>query len=318
MRHVIVFCYIFTILIGVSALTIQWLAGKGQREKNFSVMKPFIGMLLFMNLYDFIIYYSDNIMGGPKNNLLLSIGDCFIAVLVLLWLRVIHSFSEEPAQSRSVRFAEKYVIFYAFFWLAAIIFFPRIYWLRLIIDVPLITLLLVGSILNIQESIEKSAPGGLVAYKVVITFFMIVNYASYFISESGILQDRDTPIMDITIFYWLIINVANMVLLYKRDFQNSYKAEPVVMMDLKDALDNVRIKYELTKREIEILEQIYNGRTNTQIAEELFISESTVKAHIYNLFRKLEVKSRVEAVCIVREEKEGKGQERFKNKAAKS
>ena len=110
MRHVIVFCYIFTILIGVSALTIQWLAGKGRREKNFSVMKPFIGMLLFMNLYDFIIYYSDNIMGGPKNNLLLSIGDCFIAVLVLLWLRVIHSFSEEPAPSRSVQFAEKYVI----------------------------------------------------------------------------------------------------------------------------------------------------------------------------------------------------------------
>ena len=48
------------------------------------------------------------------------------------------------------------------------------------------------------------------------------------------------------------------------------------------------------------------GKTNTQIAEDLFISESTVKAHIYNIFRKMNVKSRVEAVCIIREEKEAR------------
>ena len=35
MKHVIVFCYIFTILIGVSALTIQWLAGKGDKGKEY-------------------------------------------------------------------------------------------------------------------------------------------------------------------------------------------------------------------------------------------------------------------------------------------
>ena len=88
MKHVIVFCYIFTILIGVSALTIQWLAGKGDKGKEYSVMKPFILMLVIMNLYDFFIYYSDKIINHSSGNMILSIGDCLIAVLVLFWLRV--------------------------------------------------------------------------------------------------------------------------------------------------------------------------------------------------------------------------------------
>ena len=90
MRHVIVFLYIFAILIGACGLTIQWLAGKGDKEKQFASMKPFVIMLLFMNVYDFVIYYCDNII-HIETSLLISIGDCFIAVLVYLWLRVSNS-----------------------------------------------------------------------------------------------------------------------------------------------------------------------------------------------------------------------------------
>lgn len=34
----------------------------------------------------------------------------------------------------------------------------------------------------------------------------------------------------------------------------------------------------------------------------LFLSESTVKTHIYNIFRKMEVKNRVSVICIINEE----------------
>ncbi|NBH61762.1 DNA-binding response regulator [Anaerotruncus sp. 80] len=190
--------------------------------------------------------------------------------------------------------------------MAAIILFREIYWIRLIIDVPLIGLLIVGSISSILNSVRSKAPKRFIAYKIVITFFMTVNYISYFISESGWIDGDKEVVMNITIYYWLVINAANMVLQYKRDFRSSYTSEAPVVMELSEALANVQNKYELTKREIEILEEIYSGKTNTQIAEALFISESTVKAHVYNLFRKLGVKSRVEAVCIVREEKEPK------------
>lgn len=142
-------------------------------------------------------------------------------------------------------------------------------------------------------------------YKAVITVFMAINYLTYFVTETGIFEHLSANVMNITIFYWLVINVANMLLLYKRDFAKSYLQEEPAGIDLDTAMELVKDKYDLTKREVEILREIYDGKNNTQIADELFISESTVKAHIYNLFRKMDVRSRVEAVCIVRDEKEG-------------
>jgi len=52
----------------------------------------------------------------------------------------------------------------------------------------------------------------------------------------------------------------------------------------------------LTKRETEILNLIGLGRSNLEIADELCISYKTVKNHIYNLFAKLGIHTRAEAI----------------------
>lgn len=52
----------------------------------------------------------------------------------------------------------------------------------------------------------------------------------------------------------------------------------------------------LTKRESEILVLIADGLSNQEIAERLFISEYTVKTHVSNLFRKIGVNDRVQAI----------------------
>ena len=54
----------------------------------------------------------------------------------------------------------------------------------------------------------------------------------------------------------------------------------------------------LTKREIEITRLVVQGKNNRQIAQELYISESTVKNHISNIMDKLSVKNRIELVTI--------------------
>jgi two-component system, NarL family, response regulator LiaR len=53
---------------------------------------------------------------------------------------------------------------------------------------------------------------------------------------------------------------------------------------------------ELSKRELEILGLLAQGHSNQEIAGKLFVSLSTVKTHIQNLFEKLEVKRRTQAV----------------------
>ncbi len=54
----------------------------------------------------------------------------------------------------------------------------------------------------------------------------------------------------------------------------------------------------LTKREQEILEEIVQGKSNKEIAETLFISEKTVKNHVSNILRKLEVTDRTQAAVL--------------------
>lgn len=51
----------------------------------------------------------------------------------------------------------------------------------------------------------------------------------------------------------------------------------------------------LTTREIHILRSLMTGASNSQIAEDQFISEFTVKSHLYQIFKKLSVKNRVQA-----------------------
>lgn len=56
--------------------------------------------------------------------------------------------------------------------------------------------------------------------------------------------------------------------------------------------------YDLTKRELEILVLMGTGKSNKQIAGELYISQDTVKNHISNIFSKMGVKNRTEAVIL--------------------
>jgi LuxR family maltose regulon positive regulatory protein len=57
----------------------------------------------------------------------------------------------------------------------------------------------------------------------------------------------------------------------------------------------------LTRRELDVLRRMARGQSNQQLADGLFVSLSTVKTHINNLFRKLDVSDRDGALRVARE-----------------
>ncbi len=59
---------------------------------------------------------------------------------------------------------------------------------------------------------------------------------------------------------------------------------------------NDRIEYYLSEREIEVLEKLSKGENYNQISKALFISPSTVRKHIENIYRKLQVHNKIQAV----------------------
>ena len=85
---------------------------------------------------------------------------------------------------------------------------------------------------------------------------------------------------------------------------DSYRVETVVVekevyvtRNENFVLDTSLIsQLELSKRELEILSLLAQGHSNQEIATKLFVSLSTVKTHIQNLFEKLDVKRRIQAV----------------------
>ncbi len=62
-----------------------------------------------------------------------------------------------------------------------------------------------------------------------------------------------------------------------------------------DAVQQLK-EYQLSEREIEVIELIAEGHTSKEISERLFISEHTVKTHRKNIFRKLNIKEVAELI----------------------
>ncbi|MCR2784399.1 MULTISPECIES: response regulator transcription factor [unclassified Microbacterium] len=77
-----------------------------------------------------------------------------------------------------------------------------------------------------------------------------------------------------------------------RALLNEYASSPELSLPAAAAL------HQLTPREREVLAAIATGRTNPQIAADLFLSEATVKTHVHRIFIKLGLNDRAQAVAF--------------------
>ncbi len=99
----------------------------------------------------------------------------------------------------------------------------------------------------------------------------------------------ETVIAVIAIIFFVIGVIINKRVLHKQKV-------------LTQEIDHKKIQeLGLSKREYEVLCQIAAGLSNKEIADKLFVSESTIKTHVSNLLVKLDAKRRTQAIQIAKE-----------------
>lgn len=75
---------------------------------------------------------------------------------------------------------------------------------------------------------------------------------------------------------------------------------PIIASRLLNRMRAPRVS--LSAREIEVLEAVAAGHSNTEVARLLFVTETTVKSHLTHIFSKLDVTSRTAAVATARQQ----------------
>ncbi len=87
-----------------------------------------------------------------------------------------------------------------------------------------------------------------------------------------------------------------------RAIRSAYEGKPTLAPEAAQALITAttrpQVGFDLTERELEVLELMVEGLSNPEIAERLVVSRSTVKFHVSNILSKLGASSRTEAVSV--------------------
>jgi DNA-binding CsgD family transcriptional regulator len=129
----------------------------------------------------------------------------------------------------------------------------------------------------------------------IILAFLFVLFV-VFIPRNGEVVPRAIR-YPVALVFILFFSLAPFV--WIRFFFRKYAEGMLAVTGDKQILDLIYDKYNISKRERDILKLILEGKTNKEIEETLFISYHTVKNHVYNMYQKLGVKSRYELMHMI-------------------
>jgi DNA-binding CsgD family transcriptional regulator/streptogramin lyase len=99
---------------------------------------------------------------------------------------------------------------------------------------------------------------------------------------------------------WFIFLAVLALTAFFYSFFRMRKQSKAVHLSFEKNLGTIFDKYKITAREQEIIRLILQGASNKDIEKKLFISNSTVRNHIYNIYQKLEVQNRLELIHMIR------------------
>lgn len=179
-----------------------------------------------------------------------------------------------------------------------------------LIDIRLILLLVLGTVVLTLPFYEKGMSRGELGYifgrkaieagfiqTFLLLFVELQNYEINYEDKSALLRDIAMS------FRPLLYGFCMQILFSEKGEEKRGEADFVKISAKDEEKANLNLSeklkaYGLTKRELEIASLITEGKSNCEIAERLYISETTVKKHVSNIFEKMEISRREELIRI--------------------
>lgn len=145
--------------------------------------------------------------------------------------------------------------------------------------------------LNFQEKLENQYPGTSYTDAYADLLKDLIGFRDMVCEMPGVQPKwKDQLLVAQSVFILLLFSALIWLLVILR----KYKSGLAKNSGRRNLIDG------LTTKQQEILQMLADGKTNKEIAQELFVELSTVKTHINNIYRQLDVTSRQEAIGYLR------------------
>jgi DNA-binding CsgD family transcriptional regulator len=298
MKHLAFLYYVISYSIGLPTLAVVIITFLKTKNRILKYFLPFLISVTLQLVFTTILRYQDvtHLYSNTYPNIgikyLYLLSESSIIFTLPIFCHVL--FSVKRTKLRNLSFGTLFVLS------LGIIFSP--YFLKYIPEQHQLSALpgfeiyrgifffaVLYSIIMLFFSLRKITEKHLRWLAIISLVFMFVSLVEILHCELlPILKHAQLPI-PLSPLCYLVLNIVFLVLVVK-----NFLLIPVTIPNFRNLTDFKQ--YQLTNREKEIINLLIQGFQNKEISQKLFISESTVKTHIQNIYKKLGIQNRVQLV----------------------
>lgn len=320
-RHLFIMIYIIGFFLGIIQLTLNQIYISKSADLCYKKLQYYNWAFFAHVTINFIYFYGLYFYIGwnEKEQILFAVNVSIIAYLYFA-VQMMQSFSKCSVPKGNVLLLAAGVFYIFSYSFNQSTFHDQISSRLLFADFILSEILLIsvilysGIFLAIRwASARKASETGLLipVFSIGIIAYVLYNFyvdiCFYYYTDKTAIWGIN--IYNLTVLYYVIINLISIALVYHRKvFLNALlengtgsasSADPAAAFSPSTIADYTE-KYHLSAREIEVLNLICRGMSNPDISCALFISNNTVKHHVNSIFKKVGVKNRYELFGILK------------------
>ena len=297
---------------GISCITLVVFFSRREKRDVFLKTVCFLTATFAYLTVNFLQFYKEFFFMSPKMSVLLMLLlDVSMSALVFSWILLGRAIIYPESTFRKPGVVVSLSVVYVLGWLLVYLHFTDADYyistsfgknLSAFLDLLFFCGILSYILFNLIKQIKSEFLYINKIYLAAISAMLLIYMGWFYINDLTLIYvSYGAEIWDIypydpVILFYVLMNIATMVYYYKRNGALSLGEKS----DGEIQMGEAAVKYDLTKREAEIIYLVYMGLSNPEISERLYISTFTVKRHLQNIFKKMNIKHRSELIHLIK------------------